>query len=556
MDSYGLLGILPPVIVIVLAFVTKDVIISLFLGILSATLIISGGNIGMALIKLTDALASSLNDAWNIRILLFCSLLGGLVGMLQKTGAAASFGKWASYKLKSKKGSQLMTFIFGLFIFIDDYFNSLTVGTVMRPITDKSKTSRAKLAFILDSTAAPVCILVPLSSWVVTVMSIVREADGFDKLSLTPLEFFIKSIPYNLYAITALLLVLASALTNRDFGPMKESEERAGRGMPCNEERYGKAAVYEEKSENTKAKPVDMFVPITLLILSSLFFFPFVTWYEVVDGVAVKSLFDAVKSIPLSEAYKNSDASKALFYAILFTLSITYVYYLARRLMTIKSAGETLQAGMKQMVSALIILTMAWTIGSLIKNSPTDGGLGLGKYLSSAVVNASLPFAFLPICVFILSSLIAFATGTSWGTFGIMIPIVMPIAVELSISHGFDTEKMINSAFIAVSAAIGGAVFGDHASPISDTTILSSAGAGCPHLEHVATQLPYAFFSASCCAVGFLVSGLTLNIPAAWCATLALFVIGLVFLPKYFPTKTLPNYPPSSDVSSAGSFKC
>lgn len=556
MDSYGLVGILPPLIVIILAFATKDVIISLFLGIFCATLILSGGNVGLALLKLTDSLVDSLNNSWNIRILLFCSLLGGLVGMMQKTGSAASFGKWAAKKLKNAHQSSLVTFLFGLVIFIDDYFNSLTVGTVMRPITDKSKVSRAKLAFILDSTAAPVCIIVPVSSWVVTVMSIVRASDGFSKLSLTPLDFFLKSIPYNLYALLALLLVFTLSLTDRDFGPMKEAEEKAKKGILYNEEKYGKAAVADEKETNPRSLPVDMFVPILLLIFTSLFFFPFVTWYSAVDGVAIHSVKEAFFCIPLAEAYKNSDASKALFYAVLTTLVITSVYYFLRRLMNIKSAGETLQDGMKRMVSALIILTMAWTIGSLIKNSPDEGGLGLGKYLSSLVVNSSLPFALLPISTFLLSSLIAFATGTSWGTFGIMIPIIMPISVELALSLHFTEEEIVNCALICVSAAVGGAVFGDHASPISDTTILSSTGSGCPHLEHVATQLPYAFFTAFCAAIGFLVSGLTLSLPAAWFSSLLVFVAGLIFLPKHLPTHTLKNYPPSSTLSSAGSFKC
>ncbi|MBQ5780499.1 MAG: Na+/H+ antiporter NhaC family protein, partial [Spirochaetaceae bacterium] len=227
MEHYGVWGIIPPVLTIILAFATKDVLVSLFLGILSGTLIVAQGNPFVALMNLTDIISNSLADGWNIRIFLFCGLLGGLVGLMSKTGAAGAFGKWASGKLKTTKGSQLMVFIFGLLIFIDDYFNSLTVGTVMRPISDKTKTSRAKLAYILDSTAAPVCILAPISSWVVTVMSLARGAEGFDKLGISELQFFINSIPFNIYAILTLIMVIYISVSGRDFGPMAESEKLA-----------------------------------------------------------------------------------------------------------------------------------------------------------------------------------------------------------------------------------------------------------------------------------------------------------------------------------------
>ena len=236
MDHYGLWGIIPPLLTIVLAFVTKDVIVSLFLGILSGALIIAGGNPGTALMNLTDLLAGSLADGWNIRIFLFCALLGGLVGMLTKTGAARAFGHWASSKLKTGTSSQFMTFIFGLLIFIDDYFNSMSVGTVMRPISDKTGVSRAKLSYILDSTAAPVCIIAPISSWVVTVMSIVRDSQGFEMMGMTEFEFFIKAIPYNLYALLALIMVLTIIFLKRDFGPMRQSEELAKQGILFNAE--------------------------------------------------------------------------------------------------------------------------------------------------------------------------------------------------------------------------------------------------------------------------------------------------------------------------------
>lgn len=526
-------GIIPPLLTIVLAFVTKDVIVSLFLGILSGTLIVAGGNPALAIMNLTDALAGSLSDGWNIRIFLFCALLGGLVGMLSRTGSAGAFGRWASSKLKTRKGSQFMSFVFGIIIFIDDYFNSLTVGTIMRPICDKTKVSRAKLAYILDSTAAPVCIIAPVSSWVVTVMSIVKGSAGFDSLGMTPFEFFIRSIPYNLYALGTLVLVFSLICTGRDFGPMKKSEQLAlAGGKLYNEEKYGPVSGEVEDNLNEKAKPVDMLFPILFLIAAALVFFPVTTWKNSVDGKTITSFGQAVRSMSLGDAFKNTDASVALFYAIIFTIVATYIYYMLRGLMKLSAAGEALRDGIKSMIPALIILAMAWTIGGIIKSSPADGGLGLGVYLSELVVKGRFPLMFIPAIVFALSALISFATGTSWGTFGIMIPLVMPIAVGLAQSKGFDHEALVSVSMICIAAVVGGAVFGDHASPISDTTILSSTGAGCPHLEHVATQMPYAVFVAVCSLIGFLVGGIFMNMVIAWIVFAAALVLGLVFLPR------------------------
>lgn len=532
MDHYGIWGIIPPLLTIVLAFLTKDVIVSLFLGILSGALIVAGGNPAVALMNLTDLLADSLSDGWNIRIFLFCALLGGLVGMLSKTGAARSFGVWASSKLKTRTSSQFMTFIFGIIIFIDDYFNSMTVGTVMRPISDKTKVSRAKLAYILDSTAAPVCIIAPISSWVVTVMSIVRDAQGFEQLGMTEFEFFIHAIPYNLYALLALLLVLSVIFLKRDFGPMKQSELLAARGQLYNEDLYGPASGSVEEIAASRAKPIDMLFPIIVLIISAIIFFPVVTWLGAIDGETIKTMGEAMSSMSLGKAFNDTDSSMALWYAVIFTITATYIYYLARRLLTLKEGGQALQNGIQSMLPALIILTMAWSIGTIIKSPRADGGLGLGLYLSHVVSDGGFPIGILPAILFVLSAVISFATGTSWGTFGIMIPIAMPIVTGLVSGLGMDQAGLVNASMISISAVIGGAVFGDHASPISDTTILSSTGASCPHLEHVATQMPYAIFVAVCSFIGFIVGGFLLNAIAAWIAALIVFVLGLIVLPK------------------------
>ena len=533
MDHFGMWGIIPPVLTIALAFITKDVIVSLFLGILSGCIIVAGGNPAAALMRLTDLLAGSLADGWNIRIFLFCGLLGALVGMLSKTGAAQAFGLWMSKKLKNGTASQFATFIFGLIVFIDDYFNSLTVGTVMRPINDQHKVPRAKLAYILDSTAAPVCILAPVSSWVVTVMSIVRNSDGFGKLGISDFEFFIRAIPYNLYALTTILMILVIIFFKTDFGAMKKSEDLAKTtGRLWNEEAYGVISGDVPEEQTTRAKPIDMLLPILLLIVFAIAFFPAVSWINAVDGTTITTISQAAASMSLHEAFVNTDSSYALFYAIIFTLTVTYIYYLARRLMNLKEASEAVRDGIKSMVPALIILTMAWSIGAVIRSAPADGGLGLGRYLSELVVNSSFPLWILPSIVFALSAVIAFATGTSWGTFGIMIPIIMPITVGLTENAGLAQNAAFNAVFICISAVLGGAVFGDHASPISDTTILSSTGAACPHLEHVATQMPYALFVATCSLAGFITGGIFMNILSAWIAVLVVFTAGIIVLPK------------------------
>ena len=536
MEHYGLLGLVPPILTIVLAFITRDVIISLFLGILSGTLIVSGGNPLLALMSLTDRLADSLADGWNIRIFLFCGLLGALVGMLAKTGSAFSFGDWAAKKIKTKRESLVFTWIFGLIIFIDDYFNSLTIGTVMRPITDKTKTSRAKLAYILDSTAAPVCILAPISSWVVYVMSVIKDSEGFGELGIKEFSYFIHVIPFNIYALFAILMVIVIIFTARDFGPMVNSCNLAEEeNILFNAEKYGEpAGNIEQETGTKKTRPADMLFPIIFLIISAVVFFPVSTWLASIDGENIKSFKEAVAAIPLANAFNDTDASAALMYAVIATLSVSYIYYVAKKLLTIKTAASAILDGLKSMVPALMILTMAWSIGSLIKSSPADGGLGLSAFLSESVVEGGFPLWLLPIVVFLISCLISFSTGTSWGTFAIMIPIIMPIAVALGKASGYEGADLLNATLVPIGAVLGGAIFGDHSSPISDTTILSSTGASCPHLEHVATQVPYAVFIAVVALIGHIVAGLTLSAASALIAASVVFGIGILFLPKIF----------------------
>jgi len=302
---------------------------------------------------------------------------------------------------------------------------------------------------------------------------------------------------------------------------------------------YGDAPgdIEEFGDESGKAKPFDMLLPIIVLIVSAVVFFPVTTWYLEVDGVTITSFGEAARSMSITDAFANTDASYALFYSIIVTLTVTYIYYFARKLFTIKSSSEALKEGIGSMVPALMILTMAWSIGTIISSSPADGGLGLSNFLSDAVVSGGFPLALVPMIVFALSALISFSTGTSWGTFAIMIPITMPIVAGLASAKGLNVGLTTNAMLLAVSAVLGGSVFGDHASPISDTTILSSTGASCPHLEHVSTQMPYALFVAVSSLVGFLIGGTFLNIAIGWLGAVAVFVAGMVFLPRFYKAK-------------------
>lgn len=531
MTSYGYLSLLPPLIAIICAFISKDVIVSLCLGVLSGLLIINNYDIFSAVLAFADLLAKLVGDSWNVRILMFCAMLGALVAMLSATGAASAFGQWASTKVRSRRGAGLMSFVFGIFIFIDDYFNSLAVGTIMRPISDKMRVCRAKLAYILDSTAAPVCIIAPISSWVVTVMSALDKTYGFEKLNMTPFEFFIHSIIYNLYAISTLIFVLYIIISGRDFGPMAKAQALAtNSGKLFNEHKYGACAAHLSEEKNERAKPIDMLLPLILLVLSAVIFFPLSTYLASIDGEKITSLAQAYASMSLSDAFKNTDASVALFYAITWTILLSYIYFIARGLLSLSKASASLELGIKSMVPALIILALAWCLGTIIKTAPSDGGLGLGFFLSEIFKDASYLVAFLPLAMFIISAIMAFATGTSWGTFAIMIPLAMPII--LALMDGADYDQTLTMTLMSIAAVLSGAVLGDHISIISDTTILSSTGAGCPHLEHVSTQMPYALFVAIACAAGFLAGAMAQSLAIAWVATLALMFGGIIMLSK------------------------
>jgi len=540
MEHFGLLSLIPPVLTIALAILTKDVIVSLFLGIFSGALIVAGGNPGTAILNVADLIADTLADGWSIRIVLFTILLGMMVGLLSKTGSAYALGGWASKKIKTKTGALLFTWVFGLLIFFDDYFNSLTIGTCMRPLTDAKKISRAKLSYILDSTAAPVAILAPLSTWVVYVMGQFTGPE-FESLGVTTMGMFLRSLPFNLYAIFAVFMVLFITITHKDFGPMARSEARAEKGIGLyDDKKYGiiAAQVESKAHESGKAKAFDFIVPIALFVFVALASFPMQYWLAMVGSGDAASLGAAMSAVPFGEAFINSDSSVALMYASVIALALAYLYYLIRGLIKMSTGGEALMDGFKAMTPAVTILTLAWGIGTIIKSAPADGGVGMASFVSDFVVNGNFPLMLVPIIVFIISCLISFAAGTSWGTMGIMVPITLPVVITLARANGMDANAVLNVTALAIGAVLGGSVFGDHCSPISDTTILSSTGAACPHLEHVATQIPYAVFVAVCAGIGILAASfIGFNFIVGLVVTAGLFVAGIYLLPLWFGVK-------------------
>ncbi|MDO4288366.1 MAG: Na+/H+ antiporter NhaC family protein [Eubacterium sp.] len=474
--NVGFLSLLPPIIAIVLALCTKEVISSLLIGILSGGLIYAlntgGGIIEMGSIAF-GVTAETVGSPGKFNIILFLGLLGALVYVVTQAGGSRAYGNWASTKLKSKRSAQLATSLLGMLIFIDDYFNCLTVGTVMKPVTDKYNVSRAKLAYIIDATAAPICIIAPISSWAAAVGSTLYETGSFSN----ELQAFFATIPYNLYAILSIIMVLVVSSTNLDFGPMAKEEYKA--------KTTGDLGSVDdnpdmEQAVSSKGTVWDLIIPIGSLIIFSILSMLWNGGYWAGEGLT------------LGEAFGNCDASAALVLGGFWALVVTFLLFIPRKLVSFKDFMGGIGEGVKSMVPAYIILTLAWTIGALCQDY-----LGTGVYVGNLVQSSQLPMGAIPAIVFLVSAGLSFSIGTAWGTFGIFIPIVVFICEATA------PELMT----VTLSATLAGSVFGDHCSPISDTTILSSTGAGCDHLNHVGTQMPYALLVAACCFVGYLIAG-------------------------------------------------
>ena len=466
-------GLLPPVVAIVLALITKEVYSSLFIGIVTGALLYANFNVESAYNTLMkDGFIGVLSDSWNVGILIFLVVLGIFISLMNKAGGSAAYGEWAKKNIKTKAGALLSTFALGVLIFIDDYFNCLTVGSVMRPVTDSHKISRSKLAYIIDSTAAPICMIAPISSWAAAV-------SGFAPEGVNGIALFCSAIPFNFYSLLTIVMIIAMSIMNFDYGPMAKHEENAKNGDLFSS---GEKVEVKEESVNSRGKIIDLLLPVVVLIVCC-----------IIGMIYTGGFFEGESFI---DAFSNSDASVGLSLGSVVALLITFVYYLCRRLFTLKSFMEALPEGFKAMVPAILILTFAWTLCSM------TGLLGAKYFVSSFIAGQAVALKnLLPAIIFLIAIGLSFATGTSWGTFGILIPIVL--------SAGFDPQLQT----IAMYACLAGAVCGDHCSPISDTTIMASAGAQCNHINHVSTQLPYVLSVAAISFVCYIISGF---VQSAW----------------------------------------
>ena len=486
-------ALLPPVIAIALALITKEVYSSLFIGILAGGLLYSNFAFESTVLHVfNNGIVASLTDSYNMGILIFLVILGAMVSLMNRAGGSAAFGRWAQVHIKSRVGAQLASILLGCLIFIDDYFNCLTVGSVMRPVTDKHNISRAKLAYLIDATAAPVCIIAPVSSWAAAVASFAEDGQG--------LNLFIRAIPFNFYAILTVVMMIGLAVMKVEFGPMAHHEKNAQEKGDLFSGKNPYANAGSEEAEGN-GKVIDLVFPIVVLIV-----------FCVIGMIYSGGFFEGEGFVT---AFSNSDASVGLMLGSAFALVVTIIYYLIRRSMSFRDMMESIPEGFKAMVPAILILTFAWSLKGM-----TDS-LGAKLFVEEFVkANARSFQMLLPAIVFLIGCFLAFATGTSWGTFGMLIPIVQGV---------FPMDNPLG--IVCISACMAGAVCGDHCSPISDTTIMASAGAQCDHVNHVSTQLPYAITCAAVSFVCYVIAGFVPNafvmLPVAIVLMLGtLFVIG------------------------------
>ncbi len=464
-------SLVPPLVAIILALITKEVYMSLFIGIATGALLYAKFSPIGALNAVFDVMTGELGNSYNIGILIFLVFLGIIVALMTKAGGSAAYGEWANKGIKSRRGALLSSFGLGCLIFVDDYFNCLTVGSVMRPITDRFKISRAKLAYIIDATAAPICIIAPISSWAAAVSGY-TSGDGF--------TLFLQTIPFNLYALLTLFMVIYLSVTNFDFGPMAKFEQTA---LETGDLHNGNTDFSSDNDLKVtgKGKVMDLILPVLFLIFSC-----------VVGMIYTGGFFDGVDFIT---AFADCDASRGLVLGSFATLVFTFLMYIPRKVITFREFAECIPEGFKMMTSAIIILTLAWTLGTFSSEM-----LNAGAFVNAALSENAIPLGIFPVVLFVIAGFLGFSTGTSWGTFSILIP----IATEI-----FPEGSAILT--IAIASVLAGAVAGDHASPISDTTIMASAGAQVNHVNHVSTQIPYVLTVCCACIVGYIIAGITLN---------------------------------------------
>ncbi len=511
-------ALVPSVVAISLALITKEVYSSLFVGIVIGSVFASNFSFtGSITNVLQEGLIAQLSDSYNVGILIFLVILGTIVALMNKAGGSKAFGEWAATHIKTRQGAQLCTVLLGVLIFIDDYFNCLTVGSVMKPVTDKHRVSRAKFAYIIDATAAPICIIAPISSWAAAVSGFVKGEDGFG--------LFIKAIPYNYYSFLTLAMMITMIILKVEFGPMEKHELNALKGDLISAG-DGKKTVTAEETDvvNANGKVVDLIIPIICLVICC-----------VIGMIYTGGFFSGTGFV---EAFSNSDASVGLAIGSLFGLIITILLYVLRGVLSFNKCMEAIPEGFKAMVPAILILSFAWTLKGTTDMMGAKDFVQNALSLSSGSSDGSgaALLCFLPAIIFIVGCFMAFATGTSWGTFGILIPIVC------AVFEGTDYNMMI----ISISACMAGAVCGDHCSPISDTTIMASAGAQCNHVDHVATQLPYAIVAAVMSFAAYAIVGpMTYYLHVKWFVMLPIFIalmIALVFVIKAIKRKNSQSY--------------
>lgn len=499
-------SLFPPVIAIGLALITKEVYSSLFVGILSGGIIYAAasgtGFEGTFKAVVQDGLITNLSNAYNVGILVFLVVLGIIVVLMNKAGGSRAYGEWAAAHIRGRRGAALSTFFLGVLIFVDDYFNCLTVGSVMRPITDKHNISRSKLAYLIDSTAAPICIIAPISSWAAAVSGTVEGVNG--------ISLFINTIPYNLYAFLTILMVIFISVSDTDYGPMKIHEDNAKNGDIFTT----KNNTYEQDAQpvTERGRVIDLILPVAVLIV-----------FCVVGMIYTGGFFSGTDFVT---AFANCDAAYGLSLGSISALIVIIAYYMFRRVLKYNECMDSIAAGFKQMVPAILILTFAWTLKTMTNH------LEAGAFVSGVVQSATALSVLLPVILFVVAIGLAFATGTSWGTFGILIPIVTSV-FEAELANVSQTGEIPSMVIICISACLAGAVCGDHCSPISDTTIMASTGAQCDHVNHVSTQLPYALTVAAVCVVGYLLSGFVHNVFIVLGFSLAL-MLAVLFAIRFF----------------------
>ena len=495
-EIFGFWTLIPPVVAIVLAFITKDVVLSLFIGVFSGTFLINviDSSIPMTFVKgftdIVKRVVGSLADSWNAGIVLQVLCIGGVVALITKMGGTKAVAIWLSKKAKTGVSAQISTWVMGLFVFFDDYANSLIVGPIMRPITDKFKVSREKLAFIIDATAAPIAGLAVISTWVGLEISLIKQ--GYELIGITNINafsIFVETMPYRFYNLFMLFFIVCTAFMGREFAGMLKAERRARAGELHPRRDGAMIEDVEDKTlepkENIKLQSSNAVVPLLVLILGA-----FVSFYFSGLGALEGEALESAKAHPLTfytfqATFGAADASVALFQSALLATVVAIFMAVYRKILTVREAIETWGKGWKTMITTIIILLLAWSLSSVIKE------LGTSRYLVD-LLSQSTPKIVLPAAIFMLGSFISFSTGTSYGTMGILMPLAIPLASAVGMHSGLEGDALHAYMIVNISAVLTGAIFGDHCSPISDTTILSSMGAGCNHIDHVQTQMPYA----------------------------------------------------------------